>query len=624
MLGWTISEWRQQYRDGAKPAALLTALRATLSTTNDPAWIAIIGSEALSARLAALDTMLQDVGGDMEQLSLFGIPFAAKDNIDVAGLDTTAGCPAFAYAPTRDATVIRRLIAAGAIVIGKANLDQFATGLVGVRSPYGIPSNPFDADYIVGGSSAGSASLVARGIVPFALGTDTAGSGRVPAGLNNIIGLKPTRGALSNTGIVPACRTLDCVSIFATTVDDVAEVYDIAAALDPDDGFSRMAPAESQPGPTSAIKRIGIPSAPIFFGDTYAAEAFDQSVARLASLDIECVPIDFSVFDKVSALLYDGAWIAERYAAIRSFAADHENDIHPVVRQVIFKAQRYSAADAFDDIYRLADLKRSADAVLAGVDALMVPTAPRHYRIDEVAADPIRLNSTLGTYTNFVNLLDWSAIAVPATLRADGLPFGITLIGAAWQEARLIDFATRWHRASGLTRGATGRPLPSVSIARVKPAASAQDITLADNAKAPASIRLAVVGAHLRGMPLNHELLSRQARFVAAAQTAEQYRLVVLPNTVPSKPGLFRSRSGASIQLELWDIPSTHFGSFVAGIPAPLGIGTVTLLDGTEVKGFICEPYALEDALDITAFGGWVHYLASLPCQDESTAPSSL
>jgi allophanate hydrolase len=538
MLGWTIPDWKRAYGTGGKPAELLHELRASLSS-DDTAWISIVSASELDARLTKLAQKLDAVGGEIDRLPLYGVPFAAKDNINVEGLDTTAGCPAFAYSPDQDATIIRRLTDAGAIVIGKTNLDQFATGLVGVRSPYGIPANTFDASFVSGGSSSGSASVVARGIVPFALGTDTAGSGRVPAGLNNIVGIKPTRGAFSNTGVVPACRTLDCVSVFATTVGDAATVYDVAAVIDLEDGLSRAAPQASRDWRMPAAPRIAIPAQPEFFGDEFASQAFQVAIGQLEAQGATCVPIDFTLFDDVASLLYDGPWVAERFAAIREFATTHEIDIHPVVRNIIFKAKEFSAADAFDGVYRLADHKRRADALLSQFDAILVPTAPTHYRIADVLADPVRLNSNLGKYTNFVNLLDWSAVSVPASIREDGLPFGITFIGDAWQERGLAAFAGQWHDSTGLTRGATGLPL------------NCDGATLPAHRVAPANvntIRVAVVGAHLRGMPLNHELVSRGARFVASTTTASNYRLFALANTTPPKPGLMRSDSGAPIR----------------------------------------------------------------------------
>jgi allophanate hydrolase len=387
-------------------------------------------------------------------------------------------------------------------------------------------------------------------------------------------------------------------------------VYDVAAVIDLEDGLSRAAPEASRDWRMPSAPRIAIPAQPEFFGDDFASQAFQVAIGQLEARGATCVPIDFTLFDEVAALLYDGPWVAERFAAIREFATTHEADIHPVVRDIIFKAREFSAADAFDGVYKLADFKRRADALLAGFDAMLVPTAPTHYRIADVQADPVRLNSNLGKYTNFVNLLDWSAVSVPASIREDGLPFGITFIGDAWQERGLAAFAEQWHNSTGLTRGATGLAL------------SLEDATLSVRDAAPANVntvRVAVVGAHLRGMPLNHELVSRGARFVASTTTASNYRLFALANTTPPKPGLMRSDSGASIRLELWDMPIAEFGSFVAGVAAPLGIGTVRLADGTDVKGFICESAGLDQAVDITRFGGWADYLAD---KSGTTAPS--
>jgi allophanate hydrolase len=603
MQGWTIEDWRMAYRSGGSPTKLLTELAGALREQDDPAWISIVGDASLHRQLAELEARATRAGGDLKGLPLYGIPFAVKDNIDVVEMITTAACPAFAYTPAGNATAVQRLLDAGAIVLGKTNLDQFATGLVGVRSPYGIPTNSFDPTYISGGSSSGSASVVARGIVPFALGTDTAGSGRIPAGLNNIVGVKPTRGAVSTIGMVPACRTLDCISIFATSFDDALLAYDVMAHFDPADGLSRQIPEHSRHWQPSNEPRFGIPEHPEFWGDALSEQAYRSALLHLKAQGVICVPVDFSIFDEVAKLLYDGPWIAERYAAIREFALDHEAGILPVVRDIIFKAKQFSAADAFDGFYHLADLKRRADALLAQYDGLLVPTVPAYYKIAEVLADPVRLNSNLGKYTNFVNLLDWSAVSVPANLRSDGMPFGLSLLGQAWHERGLATLARKWHQASGLSRGATGKSL-SQSAEHLAPSVVPP--------KADNMIRVAVVGAHLRGMPLNHELTSRGAEFVCSTRTAAIYRLFAIANTKPAKPGLLRGDPGDSIKLELWDVPSFEFGSFVAGVPAPLGIGTVRLEDGSEVKGFICEPFALEGAKDITEYGGWANYLKSL------------
>jgi allophanate hydrolase len=595
MVGWTIRDWLQAYAGGETPLNLLSQLLASLST-EDAAWISLIDQEHLIRQITALEARWS-VAPNNAQFPLFGVPFAVKDNIDVAGLPTTAACPEFEYSPTSNAFVVERLIQAGAIVIGKTNLDQFATGLVGVRSPYGAVPNAFNPDYVSGGSSAGSAVVVARGLVPFALGTDTAGSGRVPAGLNNIVGLKPTRGAFSNTGVVPACRSLDCVSVFATTVADAQTVYRAALGFDAADGFSRAAPAVAQALP--AKPRFGIPLQAEFYGDSQSVAAWQDSLEKITAFGATCIPLDFALFDQVAALLYDGPWVAERYAAIREFAETKPEAIHPVVRDIIFRAEQFSAADAFAAMYRLGDLKRQADALLASVDALLVPTAPTHFTIAAVEADPIRLNSQFGKYTNFVNLLDWSALSVPAGFRADGLPFGVTLIGPAWAETALSDFGARWQAYAALPRGATG--LPFIPDATGNPGPAAAGL-----------VRLAVVGAHLSGMPLNRELTERGAVLVETTTTSSAYRLYALGGTVPPKPGLARKADGAPIQVELWDLPLADFASFVVGVPAPLGIGTLELAGGQQVKGFICEPYALADAQDITEYGGWRAYRAAV------------
>lgn len=597
MRGWTIAQWTQAYQTGKKPLDLISALVDSIDVDSHD-WISIISASQLQTRVNQLEEQLTKVNGDLSQLPLYGVPFAVKDNIDVAGFETTAGCKEFAYLPKKSATVVHLLESAGAIVIGKANLDQFATGLVGVRSPYGIPQNSFNKEYVSGGSSSGSGVTVAKGIVPFSLGTDTAGSGRVPAGLNNIIGLKPTKGAFSQTGLVRACRTLDCISVFALTVEDAVKVYDIAQAFDIEDGYSREMPVDNMPPALPAQPVFGIPAKPEFYGDALAEKAFKDAIAFAEKMGAKCVPIDFTVLDQVAALLYDGSWVAERYAAIRAFAAEHKEAIHPVVRQIIYKAEQFDAADAFDGFYKLADLKHIADALLAKVDALLVPTAPTHYRIADVLADPITLNSNFGKYTNFVNLLDWSALAVPFSIRPDGLPFGVTFIGQAWQERALAEYALKWHQASGMKLGATAMPVTA-------------DVSLPPSKTITSVIRVAVVGAHLRGMPLNKELTERHAQFVAATTTSASYQLFALANTTLPKPGLVKAaQGGAEIKVELWDMPTAHFASFVAGIPAPLGIGTVELTDGSVVKGFICEPIGLTGAKDITSYGGWAAYVS--------------
>jgi allophanate hydrolase len=594
-IGWTLADWRAAYRSGGLK---LTDVYDTAAPSEpDNAWIARIDEAKLRTQLEQLADRLTAVGGDLSRLPLYGIPFAAKDNIDAAGWPTTAACPAFGYTAHEDATTIRRLREAGAILIGKTNLDQFATGLVGTRSPYGAVSNAFRSEYISGGSSSGSASVVARGIVPFSLGTDTAGSGRVPASFNNIVGLKPTRGWLSTSGVVPACRTLDCVSIFALTVEDADEIASIAGGYDASDAYSRTFPASTtKPTPL----RLAVPDRLEFFGDEQAQAAFTQAVESWRTLGAELVPIDFSPFAQLAALLYEGPWVAERYAVVAPLLERDPLALQPVLRSILSTAAKFNAVDAFRYEYRRAALARSINNALEGFTALLTPTTPTIYTIAQLMDDPVQLNSRLGTYTNFTNLADLSALALPASFREDGLPSGITLIAQAWQDRALAELGKRWQQHASLPLGATGRS-QSVIPKETKPATPVT------------TVRLAVVGAHLTGMPLNHQLTSRASVFVERCRTAASYQLYALANTTPPKPGLVKAMTtGAPIEVELWDVPLDRFGSFVAEIPAPLGIGSLELEDGRVVKGFICEPIGLQGARDITSFGGWRAYLASL------------
>ncbi|HTK00185.1 MAG TPA: allophanate hydrolase [Bordetella sp.] len=593
--GWTVADWQQAYAAGASPAELLAPYLETSAADN--AWISRLDRPRFEAQLKALADRLHEAGGDLRRLPLYGVPFAVKDNIDAADWPTTAGSPDFTYHPDRDSTVVANLRKAGAVLVGKTNLDQFATGLVGTRSPYGPVGNSFDPAYISGGSSSGSASVVARGLTVFSLGTDTAGSGRVPAGFNNLVGLKPTRGWLSTAGVVPACRTLDCVSVFALTVDDASLVAEIAGGYDDRDPYSRARPAVPVRA-WSRPHRLAVPARPEFFGDAQARRVFEQAVAELEGMGATIEPIDFEPFEALAKLLYDGPWVAERMAAVESLWRENPQAIHPVVRGIVEQAERYSAVDAFKAEYRRAELARVIQDRLAGFDALVVPTSPSIYTIEQLLADPVVLNARLGYYTNFANLADLSALAVPAGMREDGLPAGITLIGLAWQDSALAAFGRAWQQRRGLPLGATGLPLPACPET--------------GKSEPPGTIRVAVVGAHLTGMPLNHQLTSRGAALVEQTVTTPGYRLYALANTTPPKPGLVRVADGASIVVELWDVPAAAFGGFVAEIPAPLGIGTLELADGRLVKGFICEPRALEGAIDITAHGGWRAYIASL------------
>ncbi|MEE2603558.1 MAG: allophanate hydrolase [Pseudomonadota bacterium] len=591
MIGWTLRQWQAAYRSGdLTPLQAMKQLAALLHDSERALWIHLLDESSLVAQAEALTD---------PSLPLYGIPFAVKDNIDVAGMPTTAACPAFAYTAQEDATVVRLLRDAGAIVVGKTNLDQFATGLVGTRSPYGEVPNPFNGDYLSGGSSSGSAVSVSLGLVPFSLGTDTAGSGRVPAAFTNIVGLKPSRGAISTRGVVPACRTLDCVSVFALNVEDARTIYRLIGQFDSDDAFSRPAPSRQKTG-LPARPKLGIPHDLPWFGDHKAKALWEQQLESLSSL-AELVTVDTTVLQDAAALLYQGPWVAERFSVTDTLLQETPQALLPVIRDILEPAAQISAVDSFRAQYRLAELKRQSDNLLAGVDALLLPTTPGIYTRDAVRNDPITLNSQLGTWTNFVNLLDLCALALPGGFRDDGLPGGITLIAPAWQDHALAEFGQRWQQHQPWLAGATGQALPAPE----KNAAS-------DNHDD--SITVAVVGAHLTGMPLNSQLVERDAVLLEATHTAPCYRLYALANTVPPKPGLIRNEKdgGDSIPIELWQMPIEHFGSFVGLIPAPLGIGSLETVDGRWVKGFICEPWAIDDATDITELGGWRNYIAAL------------
>jgi allophanate hydrolase len=550
---------------------------------------------------------VQDVLGELVALGpfdpvakpLWGIPFAIKDNIDLAGVATTAGCPAYAFDPQRDAFVVAQLRAAGAIAIGKTNLDQFATGLVGVRSPFTPPLNAVDPLIVPGGSSSGSGVVVSHGIVSFSLGTDTAGSGRVPAALNNVVGLKPTLGALSATGVVPACRTLDTISIFALTVADAYGAFQVAAVYDPADAYSRAVPAPSL-GATPVSLRIGVPDAATieFFGDTVQEAAFARDLARLTALGHTIVPMDFTPFYEVAKMLYEGAWVGERMTVLEPLMRSNPEAIHPVTRRIVGHADSLSAADAFRGIYRLADLKRLAEPALKGVDALCVPTIPTFYSVADLEADPVGPNSRYGTYTNFVNLMDMSAIAVPTGPRTDGRPGSVTFIAGMGRDGLIARLGQDIQQIAMPEMGATGIPLPAVAPSA--PAALSDEIVVA------------VVGAHMSGLPLNSELTTRGGRFLEETATAPEYRFYALAGGPPMRPGMLRvSSGGVAVSLELWALPRASFGDFVTGIPSPLCIGTVLLADGRTAKGFLVEASGIEGASDISQFGGWRAYCAA-------------
>lgn len=589
--GWTLTDWRTAYSTHKEnPKELLTSLVAALDK-NDPAWTHIVSQAELSDQLAYLE------GKSSAELPLYGIPFAVKDNIDVAGLPTSAACPSYAYEARHSAATVARLTEAGAIVIGKTNLDQFATGLVGTRSPYGAVPNSVNPDYISGGSSSGSAVVVARGIVPFSLGTDTAGSGRVPAGFNNIVGLKPTKGRFSTRGVVPACRSIDCVSVFALGMSDAAVIAQQLEAFDPQDAYSRAPVVNVQTHSFGRTPTLAIPATIDWCGDDTQRDAWLTALEQLKASGANIVTMDFAPMQALAQLLYGGAWVAERGAAVGDFIAKQSSDINPVVGGIIAQSSNFSAIDVFNAEYRRAELAQQIQGLMKEVDALVVPTTVRFPTQAEVAADPVGVNSQLGLFTNFVNLADCAALSVPANKRRDGLPFGITFIAPAWSDNALAELGATWQQHQPWSKGALAQPL---AVEPVLPAGIDDQM-----------VRIAVVGAHLRGMPLNHQLTSRDARFICETHTADEYRLYALSNTQPPKPGLARDGSGRAITVELWDMPVHLFGSFVAEIPAPLGIGSVSLADGSNVKGFICEPAGLAGATDITGYGGWRHYLNS-------------
>jgi allophanate hydrolase len=561
-------------------------------------WIKLLDDFSVSDQI----NKLESAKASGQALPLYGVPFAVKDNIDVAGHATTAACPAFGSIRESSAAVVRKLCEAGAILMGKTNLDQFATGLVGVRSPYGACKNPFNPKYISGGSSSGSAVAVAAGLVSFSLGTDTAGSGRVPAAFNNIVGYKPTRGLISTTGVVPACRSLDCVSIFALTCEDAATVANVARGFDATDGYSRrLDDLKVTPLPSRAL-RLGIPRPEQlkFFGDSEVERLYRQSIERIKELGHAPVEFDFEPFSQTAALLYSGPWVAERLAALKEFIAAHADAMQPVVRQIVLDAEKFSAVDLFRAEYRLHELRQMIRPLWETVDVLLLPTAGTIYAIEAVEKDPIQLNSNLGYYTNFVNLLDLCGVAIPAGFCSTGLPAGVTLLSTAGRDEDLLRIAGELHRAAGVMLGATKAPMPAVSA-------------VSTTASANPGVLLAVVGAHLGGQPLNGQLTSRNARLVKACRTAATYKLYALPNTTPPKPGLVRieGSAGSQIEVEVWELSTEAFGSFVADVPPPMVIGTLMLEDGSSVKGFLCEPFALEGAQDISKFGGWRAYLKS-------------
>jgi allophanate hydrolase len=583
----------REVRDGERTAVDVAretlARSAAYDKVQPQAWILrlpqahiLAAAERVDARIAA-----------GERLPLAGVPFAVKDNIDVAGLATTAGCPAFAYRPDETAPVVQRLLDSGAVLVGKTNLDQFATGLSGTRSPYGACAAVHNRAYVSGGSSSGSAVVVAAGLVAFALGTDTAGSGRAPAALNGLVGLKPSRGRWSARGVVPACRSLDCVTVLAGDVEDAALVDGVASGFDPADIYSRHAP-QGAAASIGANFRFGVPRPDqlAWLGDGQSARLFQVAAARVEAMGGEAIELDIGPLLATARLLYDGPWVAERTAAMETLLRSNPGAVHPVVRTILQGGLSVSAVEAFKAQYQLLTHRRAAEAIWESVDVLLLPTCPTTYRMDEMLAEPVALNANLGLYTNFVNLLDLSAIALPAGFRDNATGFGVSLIAPAFADTALLDLGRRYERAGTLA------PAPPLDLAAE-----------------PLEVMLAVVGAHLHGMPLHWQLSSRGARLVRSCRTAPSYRLYAMAESSPPKPALAHvgaSARGAAIEVEVYALGVEAFGSFVAEVPQPLAIGTVALEDGVEVKGFVAEPRALDGARDITGFGGWRAYIASI------------
>ncbi|MCR9105641.1 MAG: allophanate hydrolase [Gammaproteobacteria bacterium] len=590
----SISGLHKAYREGSiTPAQVLAAIRRQAAACEQHnIWIYLLSESEQAAYLAGLEALSPDTA------PLWGIPFAIKDNIHLAGIPTTAGCEAFTQCPDEHARVVARLIEAGAIPVGKTNLDQFATGLNGTRSPYGACKNSFNPEYISGGSSSGSAVAVALGLASFSLGTDTAGSGRVPAGLNNLVGTKPTLGLLSSTGLIPACRSLDTISIFTYNADDANRVLGVAEGFDADDAYSRANTFDNSArhyGAAESRLTLAVIAEEqlAFFGDQAYQRAYESTLTTLHHAGFTLREIDYAPFLEAARLLYEGPWVSERYLSALPLVKDHPDAIFPVVRGIIEQGATPTATALFEAQYALKSLHRQCRQLLEDCDALLTPTAGRHYTIEEMLDNPVEYNSALGYYTNFMNLLDFAAVSVPTQITGPGLPFGVTLVGEHFTDRKLLSIANRMQQIFPLPMGATGRQQPCLSR---------------DGVQFSDRIEVVVCGAHLKSQPLNWQLTERGAEFVSRTTTAPAYRFYALADG--KRPGLVRDEArGTAVSVEVWSMPRKNFGSFVAGIPAPLGIGKVELADGRWICGFICEQYAIEHATDITQLGDWRAWL---------------
>lgn len=586
---------RAAYQSGSlTPRQLLLSLREKAAALNPEyhLFIYLLSPDELEPYLKALD------GKTVDELPLYGVPFSIKDNIDLAGIPTTAACPAYAYTPQRSATVVERLLALGAIPLGKTNLDQFATGLNGSRSPYGACPNSVLKDYPSGGSSAGSSLAVALEVSSFALGTDTAGSGRVPAALNNLVGMKASKGLISTGGVVPACRTLDCVTTFTATAREASQLLGLTAQLDPRDAYSRSNPLWNAPSAFGTPRpfRFGVPRAEDleFFGCTEGPQLFAEAIAHLTALGGEAVSLDLSPFLEAARLLYEGPWVAERYSVAGELMEQDPDAVLPVIRAVLAKAPAVSGVETFRAQYRLQELKAVCDLAMARLDCVVTPSIGRPVSSAELHAEPVLRNSELGYYTNFVNLLDYAAVAVPSGFMANGLPWGVTLFGRVFTDQYLLSLADALQRQTAL------------------PLIGGQAATLSETGL-PARhdmARLVVCGAHLDGLALNWQLKQRGGHLLESTLSSPDYQLYALAGGPPLRPGMVRvDQGGVAIAVEVWELPSRELGSFLTGIPAPLGLGKVQLADGRWESGFICEPYGLHGATDISHLGGWRAWL---------------
>ena len=582
----------QSYKKGTTPKDIVDEVYKRIEKIDDKGiFIYLAKKEEIYKQLESLGEM------DLDQKPLWGIPFTVKDNIDVKDQPTTAACPAYEYHAKEDAFIVEVLKEAGAICIGKTNLDQFATGLVGLRTPYGTPKNAINKDIIPGGSSSGSAVAVSHQFFTFSLGTDTAGSGRIPAALNNIVGLKPSLGSLSKRGVVPACLTLDTVSIFTSNIDDAYNIYKIASKYDEKDPYSVKKPELTYKNLDDLTIAIPDSKSQIFFDDEIQKKSYLDTVDFIKEKGFKTIEIDMQPFFDVAELLYEGTWVAERYTVIEELMKKQSNDILEVTREVIQKAENFNACDTYRNIYKLNELKRKIKPILDMFDILCVPSMPKLTTLKDLEEEPIKANSRLGTYTNFVNLLDLSAIAFPTNKREDNFPGGVTIIGKAFKELLLAKFAKSIQKDMDLNYGNTSNKITLDD-----------DLTFGESYD---EIELAVVGAHMSGLALNKELLKLNSRLLYKSKTIPKYKLYKLAEGEPIRPGLIQDEDGVCIEIEVWAIPTKNMGAFEKKIPKPLSIGTLELEGDKQVKGFLCEPIGLKGAIDISSYGGFRAFLNS-------------